>query len=76
VLSGSALIVPVLVVALDPRKFVVVFTISACVMAVGMVLAVRMNDLQKQDAFTAMLVYTAVWTVVLTCERGLRANVW
>jgi uncharacterized membrane protein YfcA len=72
-LGGSALIVPVLVVALDPRMLTAVFTVSACFMAVGMVTAAWMSDAQKQDVFAAMLLYGAVWTVFLTCERGLRS---
>ena len=49
-----------------------VFTASSLVMAGGLTLAFWMNEAQKQDVFTAAVVYGAVWVVFLTCERGLR----
>jgi hypothetical protein len=70
-LAGGALIVPLLVMVLDLRMITAIFTTSAFVMAMALILACWMSDAQKQDVFNAMVVYAAVWTVFLTCERGL-----
>jgi hypothetical protein len=71
-IAGGALVVPVLVMVLDPRMITAVFVTSTFVMVVSLILAYWMSQAQKQDVFTAMVVYAAVWTVFLTCERGLR----
>ncbi|KAG9228266.1 hypothetical protein BJ875DRAFT_253370 [Amylocarpus encephaloides] len=70
-LGGGALIVPILAMVLDPKMISTLLTTSAFVLPVGLVVACWMNDEQVQDIVTAMVVYAAVWAVLLACENGI-----
>lgn len=70
-IAGGALIVPVLLVVLGPKTVNILFTTSTFALAVGLILACRMNDAQKEEVGVAMGVYVAVWMVLQACEYGI-----
>lgn len=70
-IAGGTLIVPVLLIVLGPKTVSMLFTTSTFALAVGLILACRMNDAQREDIGVVMGVYVAVWMVLQACEYGI-----
>lgn len=47
------------------------FTTSTFALAVGLILACRMGDAQREDVGFATGVYVAVWMVLQACEYSI-----
>ena len=61
--GGLTLIVPMLIMVLDPRKLVSVVTTSVFTLAVGLILAIWMDEAESKDMIAATAAYAAVLVV-------------
>lgn len=61
--SGLTLIVPMLIMVLDTRKWTTVITASVFTIVIGLALAVWMSDAETKDMIAATAAYAAVLVV-------------
>ena len=61
--GGLTLIVPMLIMVLDPRRLTTVVTISVFTLAIGLILAVWMDEAESKDMIGATAAYAAVLVV-------------
>jgi VIT1/CCC1 family predicted Fe2+/Mn2+ transporter len=69
--GGLTLIVPMLIMVLDPSKLTTVVTTSVFTLVVGWVLAIWMDEADKKD----MIAMTAAYAAVLVVFVGAGTNV-
>jgi hypothetical protein len=61
--GGLTLIVPMLIMTLDPRKSTTLITTGAFTLGIGLILAYWMDDAQTKDIISATAAYAAVLVV-------------
>ena len=61
--GGLTLIVPMLIMVMDPRRITTVVTTSVFTLAIGLILAVWMDEAESKDMIAATAAYAAVLVV-------------
>ena len=61
--GGLTLIVPMLIMVMDPRKITTVVTTSVFTLAIGLILAFWMDEAESKDMIGATAAYAAVLVV-------------
>ncbi|CAG8980656.1 hypothetical protein HYALB_00013067 [Hymenoscyphus albidus] len=74
-LAGCALIVPVLLIVLGSEMVCGLFTTSSFALAVGLVLACRLREGEREDVGRVVVVYLGVWMVLQAFEYGAGVSV-
>lgn len=63
IFGGLALLVPMMIMVLNPTKLTSLVTTTVCVLFVAMAVAATMDEAKPKDVFAAVAAYTAVLAV-------------
>jgi VIT1/CCC1 family predicted Fe2+/Mn2+ transporter len=69
--GGLTLILPMLIMVLDPRKVTTVVVTSVFTLGIGLILAVWMKDAESKDMIAATAAYAAVLVVFVGAGSNL-----
>ena len=69
--GGLTLIVPMLIMVMDPRKLTTIVTTSVFTLAIGLILAFWMDEAESKDMIAATAAYAAVLVVFVGSGSNL-----